>query len=303
MSQNKVNAQMNIMDNPLFQMYVRLYDEMKLNGVVYKFRVNGVPGNVTAGSIYTAIDRHATARDLSIAKSYDEVVNGVEHQRFDYTSTDRAIFTRSFWSRDLMEKAQFVDSTCHSTADYPSAGITSNVVEDWYNMGRGGFIPLLYLCAHSAGFASAGPTMTISCTVNYYLTFRNPKFKTAVDRSVRSEAEPVATKAVDSRAGKFAQEMREPLDPKYAKMLESLELSAEDEAMLNKYQIARLARKKARLEKVKKLRALEKELEKDDDTLIDPEEEVLPDVDDDLLMDDDDAPTQPIKELENKSSS
>ena len=290
----------NLVTNTLFTTYCGLYDEVKINGFTVKFSITGTTRGATCGKLYTCIDRHGAPDDfddnnITLAK----IQGGAEHQTFSFTSTDRATCVRYFNARDLMEKVTFVDSSIKVIpVGATSTAFAHNVtcVQDWYVNGRGGFVPMLFFVLDGLN-GTANSACGVDITVKWNVTFRNPKFTPAAaakgdEKSV--EVEPVRSVG----AGKI--DGVSDVEDAFKKLRLSGVLGDDDDVVLKKWKEKRMARKK----KGMKIRALLKAMdeEKDDDTLIDPEEEVLPD--DDLLMeDDDDVPTQPIKELENKSSS
>lgn len=289
--------------------YCRLYDEVKIDWVSVNINcLDPFQDRAEACTLGVSIDRRfshteytdQTAAPNNLYPNVTNVFNSSSCQQLCLNTSSKRSMHVFCGAQDLIERVQFFDCDKDANNTYFRAWVDAGSNPNF-------FCPAIFMAARAGRptAADAGLTFHFRVDVKWGLTFRNPKYVPAggAARGVE-DVEPVrsegAGKDIDNfdelvdGLSKYIRERPEPGDGEIDAIVERME--ARKKAKLD---ALRLARKKARLEKIKKLR---KELEKDDDTLIDPEEEVLPD--DDLLdMDDDDAPTQPIRELENKSSS
>lgn len=287
--------------NAMFSTYCRLYDEMKINSVSYTCIVEepiGGGNTFPVVEIVTAFDKKITTAEVAAVWPNFDRVSGFSSCR-KYTAINNSIarFNRSCWATDLQERTSFFDVDPTTWDQVQGGDAAENVTgcQAWYAAGQNVmfFAPGMWVVGRTNGNFAANQTMYVRVQGRVNVTFRNPKLGPVAGvrggdvRSVESEI-----------AGKSVGGIGE-LESAFRKLQVSGDLGVDDD-VLKKWKEKRLARKR----KAMKIRAVLKAMgeEKDDDTLIDPEEEVLPDVDDDLLMDDDD-PTQSIKELENKSSS
>lgn len=159
-----------VVTNPLYQAYRNLYEETKLLGMKIQLSVTSVVGNATLPSlqIYTAWDRKY---------GYGEALPTASQLRSMATSNvatalnnNVAKITRSIYASDLMEKAQWHDSSPVSSSDntdqaWQTAGLNPNF-----------FSPAFYFCFGSPTIASPGTTVSYSVSITYYVAFRNPKY-------------------------------------------------------------------------------------------------------------------------------
>lgn len=296
-------------DTSLYHMYSTLYEEVRCVGMSVKIAlIGGVSdsANMKVMNLYTAFDRRLCLHDLTSEyptlaklKSY----GSVKSQMFVNNSV--VMGYRSVYASDIQEKTGFGDCSYKQYQNtIEGAARYYNTLVGWENNPTMPyFVPCFYFGFDTDWKPTSVQSVQFSVKCTFRFEFRNPKFG-GVPASKSGDERVMEVDAVRSAvAGKSDGGVGD-VESAFKKLQISGVLGDDDDVVLKDWKEKRLAKRKARLEKIKKLRALEKELEKDDDTLIDPEEEVLPDVDDDLLMDDDDdAPTQPIKELENKSSS
>lgn len=159
-----------VVTNPLYQAYRNLYEETKLIGMKIQLSVTSVVGNSTLPSleIYTAWDRKygygeslPTATQLK-AMATSNVATALNN--------NVAKITRSIYASDLMEKAQWHDSSPVSSSD--------DTDQAWQTAGANPsfFCPAFYFCFGSPSLASPGTSVGYSISITYYVAFRNPKY-------------------------------------------------------------------------------------------------------------------------------
>lgn len=157
---------MGVVNNPLYQAYCNLYEETKLIGMKVNVNVTSVVGNATLPSlqIYTAWDRRF---------GYGEALPTANAIRSAATTNiatalnnNVAKITRSLYASDLMEKAQWHDSSYDATGDlaWMQAGVNPNF-----------FCPA-FLLAFGSPTLAADTNVNYTISVIYYVAFRNPKY-------------------------------------------------------------------------------------------------------------------------------
>lgn len=159
-----------VVKSPLYKAYRNLYEETKLIGMKVQLSVTSVVGNATLPSLemYTAWDRRCgrgeavpTAADIK-AMATSNVATALNN--------NVAKISRSIYASDLMEKAQWHDSSPISAADDTDAA--------WYQAEKNPnfFCPAFYFTFGSPSLASPGTTLSFTVSVTYYVAFRNPRY-------------------------------------------------------------------------------------------------------------------------------
>ena len=153
--------------NALYQAYANLYEETKLIGMKVQLAVTSVIGNATLPSlqIYTAWDRRKGRGEPM--PTADQIKAMATSNVATALNNNVAKITRSIYASDLMEKAQWHDSSID--ASYND--------EAWYTAGLNPnfFCPAFYFCFCSPSLA-ASTTVNYTISVTYYVAFRNPKY-------------------------------------------------------------------------------------------------------------------------------
>lgn len=159
-----------VVNNPLYQAYRNLYEETKLIGMKVQLNVTSVVGNATLPSleIYTAWDRrHGQGESTPTASELKAMASTNVSTALN---NNVAKITRSIYASDLMEKAQWHDSSPRASNDQTD--------DAWHTAGKNPnfFCPAFFFCFGSPTIASPGTTVGYSISITYYVSFRNPKY-------------------------------------------------------------------------------------------------------------------------------
>lgn len=153
--------------NPLYQSYAALYEETKLIGMKINLSVTSAVGGQDTPSlqIYTSWDRrHGNGEaDPTVAEIQASSTSAVATA----LNNNVAKLSRSIYASDLMEKAQWHDSTISA----------ANVDEAWNAAGANPnfFCPAFFWFFNSPSLGAVH-SINYSISVTYYVAFRNPKF-------------------------------------------------------------------------------------------------------------------------------
>lgn len=186
----RISAQSLILSK-LFQTYIGLYDQMKVNWVRHKIGVGLQIGGAGASAvkIYTSWDRRLTSSEP--VPTFEDMQNGPESQCQMFVENSRPQFVRYCAARDLIERSQFFD--CKTIGDASSAYIS---VQAWRSSNVNFFAPAMFMGLETADAIQATRTIPISVSSTYSVTFRQPRFGLSVaagrgvDSGVR-KSEPV----------------------------------------------------------------------------------------------------------------
>lgn len=159
--------------SPLHNAYIGLYEEMKIIGMKVQICVTDQIGNTTLPSlqIYTAWDRHYGSGEATYTAA--EIKNSASNNVATALNNNIAKISRSIYASDLIEKAQWFDSTPAAAgigsqnSAYVSAATNPNF-----------FSPAFFMCFGSPSLDQAHEVGTVhfSVSVTYYVAYRNPKF-------------------------------------------------------------------------------------------------------------------------------
>lgn len=159
-----------LVSSPLFVAYQNLYEEMKIIGYRVTVSVNDQIGNSTLPSlqIYTAWDRRHGYGEADLTPT--EVKNAATSNVATALNNNVAKLSRSIYASDLIEKAQWMDSTAApagNIASWVTAGANPNM-----------FCPAFYMCFGSPALNvnTQVANVKFSVSVTYYVAFRNPRF-------------------------------------------------------------------------------------------------------------------------------
>lgn len=158
--------------SPLFSAYRNLYEEMKLIGMKVAISVTDQIGGSTLPSlqIYTAWDRRhgSTEADFTPAEIKDSASSNVATA----LNNNVAKLSRSIYASDLIEKAQWFDSSPVGASDASVASWVSATANP--NM----FSPAFYMVFGSPSLNAGSEVASVhfSISVTYYVAFRNPRY-------------------------------------------------------------------------------------------------------------------------------
>lgn len=171
-----LNSSASATASPLFRTYCALYEEVKCVGMKVQFAVTTPVGgsDVPSLQIYTAWDRRFGYGEVRPTTA--EVKAASSSNVATCLNNNVAKFTRSCYASDLMEKAQWMDSTLEEVAATPGYYINSA----WQAAGLNPncFCPAFefFLTCPTLG---ATKTINVSISIVYYFAFRNPRFGTS----------------------------------------------------------------------------------------------------------------------------
>lgn len=159
--------------SPLFNAYQNLYEELKMIGMKVQICVTDQVGGATLPSlqIYTAWDRRHGAGEPAFTNQ--EVKNAASNNVATALNNSVAKLSRSVYASDLIEKAQWIDSS--PTSASPGSGIASWIAA---GVNPNMFCPAFYMCFGSPSLNSASEVASVhfSVSVTYYVAFRNPRY-------------------------------------------------------------------------------------------------------------------------------
>lgn len=172
-------------DQPLVKNFCNLYDEVKIDAVVFKITVTSpVPGanGFDALRVWTGWDRKGTYQDTYYATNVPTPtsVSALPSCNVIMLSNNTInTFYRYCKASDFFEKYCFIDST-QNTVPMHICGVdvpNCNIVESWASGGLTAFSPMFYLCIESVNYApAANMTVNVAFEMTTYYTFRNPKY-------------------------------------------------------------------------------------------------------------------------------
>lgn len=216
----------------LYQIYTNMYDEVKLDGMTVSLAVLTPVGttDLPSVSIATSWDRKTGINELIALRewqlnrpdigidnaalypipaagstanynmviskdypnTYSELIGGSSATEATAINNSVAKIFRSCKASDLMERNIFHDCTLNAWQGH--ANTFYDVAFDTNVVGQIGFCPTFYFaCKRPDTPTAADTTITIQAEVNYYFTFRNPKFG-------GTSFDPIASAAILNRA-------------------------------------------------------------------------------------------------------
>lgn len=162
-----------VVSSPLFQAYQNLYEEMKVIGMKVQICVTDQIGGATLPSlqIYTAWDRRHGYGEPDYTSA--QIKNSASNNVATALNNNVAKLSRSIYASDLIEKAQWMDSS------NDAAGAGSNI-QAYYSADRNPnfFCPAFFMCFGSPSLSQASEVASVhfSVSVTYYIAFRNPRY-------------------------------------------------------------------------------------------------------------------------------
>lgn len=160
-----------VVNSPLFQAYQTLYEEMKVIGMKVQVSVTDQIGGSTLPSlqIYTAWDRRHGYSEADYTPTM--VKEAASSNVATALNNNVAKLSRSIYASDLIEKAQWFDSS-------PYTGSTT--IDAWRQASKNPnfFCPGFYMCFGSPALAQGTEVASVhfSVSVTYYIAFRNPRY-------------------------------------------------------------------------------------------------------------------------------
>lgn len=181
-------------ESPLYMAYVNLYEEVKLIGMKIQVSITDQIGGSTLPSlqIYTAWDRrHGRGEGIFTSA---EIKNAATSNVATALNNNVAKISRSIYASDLIEKAQWVDSsTMNGTVDKTNAA--------WYAAGVNPnfFCPAFFMCFGSPSLNAGSEVASVhySLSVTYYVAFRNPRYGGSAGASKELPAKGASLVATD----------------------------------------------------------------------------------------------------------
>ena len=192
------NASASVLNSSLYLKYTELYEEVKCIGMKIKLNVVTPIGtsDVPSLQIMNTFDRryglgYDTANQQFVFEDLPNAAQLISSSNYNcVTAINNSIakIERSIYASDLLEKAQWHDSTC---ANFTVGG--SNVLADRAviaaAMNPNFFHPIFWFCFAIPNAGAVSKTITFTCDITYYFAFRNPKYGTSVQNapSLKSE--------------------------------------------------------------------------------------------------------------------
>lgn len=182
--------------------YCDLYDEVKCIGAKVKIAVLTPIGGaeIPALEIVTAWDRRLQAGDVNSGNTptFDQLKTYPTQQTYIAVNNSVAKFARSCYAHDLMEKAQWHDSSFSATSSLVSDNAWSSNASQ-----IGFFCPGLWISMRCPSITTQ-LSIRYSCDITYYFSFRNPKYGTTTSMSKSVEAPVVRSVAPDYEVEELA---------------------------------------------------------------------------------------------------
>lgn len=164
------NNALSALNSVLYRTYTTLYEEVKCIGMKVRIASATPIGTATLPNLYivTTWDRRYCEGEPK--PTFDDMQVYSTQQSAIAVNNSVAKLKRSCYASDIMEKAQWHDTTLEQTATY------------WrdYAYDTAGANPNFFCPALALNFTAQGLTATVSVTftfdVTYYFAFRNPKY-------------------------------------------------------------------------------------------------------------------------------
>lgn len=182
-----------VVSSPLFQAYQKLYEEMKIIGMKVQVSVTDQVGGSTLPSlqIYTAWDRRYGYTEPEL--NSDQIKQAATSNVATALNNNVAKLSRSIYASDLIEKAQWIDSS--------PFGADGTAVKSWTvaSQNPNFFCPAFYMCFGSPSLSQASEVASVhfSISVTYYVAFRNPRYGGSGGASKELPAKGASLSATD----------------------------------------------------------------------------------------------------------
>ena len=160
------------LESTLYRAYCSLYDEVKLRGVLYEINVTNPIGSaatdIPSFMIFASVDRRYFAN--SAPPSTLQLTNYASITPSSYVAYNRTKFKKYIGARDLIERAQYVDTGLAYSTTF---GWHHNSV-DAAGQNINFFLPALFFFVKFPFAPTAAMQVQLSIRATYYFTFRNP---------------------------------------------------------------------------------------------------------------------------------
>lgn len=165
------NAQTAVTTNPLYRAYTQLYEETKLIGMKVALSVVSTVGGADIPSlqIYTTWDRRLGYGEVH--PTVAQIQSSASQTVATALNNNVAKITRSCYAGDLMEKAQWIDSSgsaAAGTVGFNAAWIAAGLNPNFFCPGFFFF----FNCPSKAAVTA----ISYSLSITYYVAFRNPRY-------------------------------------------------------------------------------------------------------------------------------
>lgn len=166
---NGSNDALSAANSPLYRTYCSLYEECKMIGCKIDLAIVSAVGGADIPSlqIYTAWDRKHGYGEAALTA--DQIKNASTYNVATALNNNVAKLTRSCYASDLIEKATWFDASLDSgnnnrSTAWTAAGQNPNM-----------FCPSFFCFLNCPSLGSA-KSVSVSISVTYYFSFRNPRF-------------------------------------------------------------------------------------------------------------------------------
>lgn len=160
-----------LVSSPLFQAYQALYEEMKIIGMKVQVSVTDQVGGSTLPSlqIYTSWDRRVGYGEPDQTPAM--VKNASSNNVATALNNNVAKLSRSIYASDLIEKAQWIDSSSAAAGGDNQAWVAAALNPNFFH-------PAFYMCFGSPSLNAGSEVAAVhfSVSVTYYVAFRNPRY-------------------------------------------------------------------------------------------------------------------------------
>lgn len=180
-----------------FRLYCAQYDEVRLNSMKIKLSPS-TTGNAANSYIKlcSIVDRKTTATEESMTNTSDipsaiEIENNPGVIITPFMPGRTSPLVRYVYASNMQERSNYMDSTIHYSTN------ESNPLDRMYLLNHTGssggfcFIPSFYCFLRTATTQESSSTISISYTVEYNFTFRNPK--NSIEEFMANEAVTISS--------------------------------------------------------------------------------------------------------------
>lgn len=194
-------------DQPVVTNFCNLYDEMKIDGVMFKVTVTtpvGLGAGFDAMRVYSAWDRKGVPYDIRWLAKYPSLTD-VEAMPSAVTTMMSNNTVNTFYryckASDFFEKFCWCDSTCsdqllgikHGNGWSTDTNVYTN--EAWLTSNANfiGFAPQFYIGMQTVNYApTADMSINVAIEMTTYYSFRNPKFGASSDDAAKRAVQSVS---------------------------------------------------------------------------------------------------------------
>lgn len=202
-------------DNPIFQSYADLFDEVKFDGCSATITCTEpiAPGaNYTGLLLGTSIDRSITSTEDT--PTVQTAKNSASWYGKIAVNNSIPRIRRSIWASDAQERSNFVDS------DYMTNAVVGNTYLRVWNTNNGNtnfFRPAIRFGVQAIAAPAVDQVSNYLVQINFYFTFRNPKgaaagANRAAEFALKQAALPTQIKEAQISESEFLNDQQTLLD-------------------------------------------------------------------------------------------